>query len=231
MNVVLLVAAVLAGVLGAFAFPAKGKGIKYFTAFSGGFLLSISFLELIPESYEALGSSLGGWLLGGFFFQIVLDYFSQGAEHGHIHYHEKDKGRTPYLLLFSLCLHAFLEGMPVNHGHDLNHGHGLLWGVVVHKIPVALILFQFLRIHKLSNLRIAIIMTLFAFMSPAGALIADYLPGLSEYLPQIRAVVLGVFLHIATTILYESSESHRFNGLKLFAVILGLTAGWLSILF
>ncbi len=231
MNLLLLIFAVALGVVGAFAFPAQGKGIKYFTAFSGGFLLSICFLELIPQSYDSLGYALGPWLLGGFFFQIVLDYFSQGAEHGHIHYHKEDEGRTPYLLLFSLCLHAFLEGMPVLNGHDHDHGNGLLFGIVVHKVPVALILFQFLRIHKLPKVRTALIMIVFAFMSPAGALLSQWVPELGLYLPQIRAVVLGVFLHIATTILYESSESHRFNGLKLFAVLLGLTAGWLSILF
>jgi hypothetical protein len=35
------------------------------------------------------------------------------------------------------------------------------------------------------------------------------------------AVVIGIFLHISTTILFESSENHRFNLQKFVVIILG----------
>ena len=35
------------------------------------------------------------------------------------------------------------------------------------------------------------------------------------------ALVIGIFLHISTTILFESSEEHRFNYYKLITILLG----------
>lgn len=236
MTLVLLVLAVVLGVAGAFVFPAEGKGLKYFTAFSGGLLLSISFLELLPQSFNELGSSVGFWILAGFFLQIILDFFSKGLEHGHIHLDDKEHGRVPYLLLVGLYLHALLEGMSL-HDHETgnllahDHSHGLLWGIVVHKIPVALILFQFLRVKQIKWPGLLILMIIFAFMSPLGQYMSEHLTLLNTALPQVKALVVGVFLHIATTILYESTESHKFNALKLFAVGIGLAAGWATLAF
>jgi fucose permease len=44
------------------------------------------------------------------------------------------------------------------------------------------------------------------------------------------AVVIGIFMHIATTILFESSESHRFNLAKGLAILLGIGLGVGSVL-
>lgn len=231
MTFALLFLSVALGVGGAFLFPAEGRGIKYFTAFCGGFLMAISFLELIPQSFAEMGSAMGFWILVGFFMQILLDFLSRGLEHGHIHLHDQEHGRVPYLLLVGLYLHALLEGIPLADGgepHD--HSHSLLWGIVVHKIPVALILFQFLRIKGVKPSALVLLMAFFALMSPLGSYMADIIEPLRLVLPQLRALVLGIFLHIATTILYESTESHQFNALKLFAVGIGIGAGALAIL-
>jgi len=34
-------------------------------------------------------------------------------------------------------------------------------------------------------------------------------------------VVIGIFLHISTTILFESTENHRFNSIKFIVILLG----------
>jgi hypothetical protein len=36
------------------------------------------------------------------------------------------------------------------------------------------------------------------------------------------AFVIGIFLHISTTILFESDQNHRFNFIKLLSIILGI---------
>ncbi len=236
MNIALLLLAVALGVAGAFLFSAEGRGIRHFTAFSGGFLLSISFLELIPESFVQMGTQAGFWILAGFFLQIVLDFFSKGLEHGHVHLYDYEHGRVPYLLIAGLFLHALFEGIPlVETPHPVDPAgeqpHSLVWGIIAHKIPVALILFQFLRINRIRPLTIAILMTLFALMTPIGAHLAAFIEPLGSVLPEIRALVLGIFLHIATTILYESAESHRFNAVKLLSVGTGLAAGWAAVVF
>ena len=39
----------------------------------------------------------------------------------------------------------------------------------------------------------------------------------------ILAVVVGMFLHISTTIIFETTENHKFNLLKLVSILVGVT--------
>ena len=43
------------------------------------------------------------------------------------------------------------------------------------------------------------------------------------------ALVIGIFMHIATTILFEASDVHRFNYRKLAAIVVGTVLGVLSV--
>ena len=70
-------------------------------------------------------------------------------------------------------------------------------------------------------------MALFAAMSPLGyyfslRLSSGSVGDLQNYFGSIMGVVIGMFLHISTTILFESSVDHRFNLKKMVAVLLGL---------
>ena len=47
----------------------------------------------------------------------------------------------------------------------------------------------------------------------------------------LMGVVIGIFMHISTTILFEAGDDHRFNTKKVIAIILGTGLGALSILF
>ncbi|MBR9847740.1 MAG: ZIP family metal transporter, partial [Algicola sp.] len=38
----------------------------------------------------------------------------------------------------------------------------------------------------------------------------------------INAIVIGIFFHISTTILFETGDGHKFNLSKLIAIILGV---------
>jgi zinc and cadmium transporter len=52
---------------------------------------------------------------------------------------------------------------------------------------------------------------------------------LAPYFSAVTGVVVGIFLHISTTILFESTENHRFNALKFATILLGVVAAWLLI--
>jgi uncharacterized membrane protein YadS len=45
---------------------------------------------------------------------------------------------------------------------------------------------------------------------------------IDTYFDRIMGVVIGIFLHISTTILFESSVDHKFNLKKMIAVLLGV---------
>ena len=59
-------------------------------------------------------------------------------------------------------------------------------------------------------------------MTPLGTYLISEFPSLSNYSSQIMAMAVGIFLHISTTILFESSEGHKFNLVKLIVITLGL---------
>jgi uncharacterized membrane protein YjjP (DUF1212 family) len=66
-------------------------------------------------------------------------------------------------------------------------------------------------------------------MSPMGALSSGFVHQLipSYVFDYLLAFVIGTFLHISTTILFESSEKHAFPKAKLLAIILGISAALL----
>lgn len=227
----LVLSAVIGGALvSVLKFTNKSAVIKFALAFSGGFLLAILFEHLLPELYETGNATIGIWILSGFLIQLILEYFSGGIEHGHVHVH---KGQAlPWTLFFSLSIHSIIEGIPLgNHfaGLESTDGHvnyeSLFWGIVFHQIPVAIALMTLLLNTSLSNLKAWLILLLFAIMTPTGLMIGLYItPGdLGVNYHMILGVVIGMFLHISTTIIFETSENHKFNFLKLISIIVGVS--------
>ncbi|EAS19920.1 ZIP family metal transporter [Nonlabens mediterrranea] len=215
MNFLLPFIAVLLGAGAAMLFKSPSANrMKLLLAFSGAFLLSSVASEFLPEIYEDGDSNIGIYLIAGVFIQIILEFFSKGAEHGHLHVH-KEIQQFPYLLFGSLCLHAFLEGMPLQ-----DHG-GMVYGISIHKIPIAFIFTSFLLNSTMSRWKAVVILLLFAVMSPLGSLLAGELVFFHEYMNPIKAVVAGIVLHVSTTLILESSEGHKFNLLKLVVMLLG----------
>ncbi|WP_373056042.1 ZIP family metal transporter [Zunongwangia sp. H14] len=207
---------VLAGyVISLFLKPGNSTGFKLLLSFSGAYLLSVTVFELLPEVYQSNTADIGIFIMMGLLLQISLEFVSKGVEHGHMHHHE-EVGKFPFLLLASLSLHALLEGFPIH-----EHGH-LLQGVVIHKIPVAAILSVFLIRSKMSKPATFLFLAFFAFMTPLGSWLQENFEFLQQYNAYINAVVIGIFLHVSTTILFESAKNHSFNISKLGVVILGI---------
>lgn len=220
MNYLLPLFSVLAGYFIALFFKPKSKtNLKLLLAFSGSFLLSLTVMHLLPEVYESHDHNIGIFIMAGILFQIILEFFSKGAEHGHVHGHDK-LYHIPWLLFISLCIHAFLEGFPVSHHHDL------ALGIAIHHFPIAIILTIFFVNARLNQKAIFAFMLTFAVMTPLGTIISDYLPILNDYYTEITAVVIGILFHISSTIIFESSEGHKFNVAKVSMIILGIAAAY-----
>ena len=231
--ITVLVAVVAAG--GGFVhfLQAKNKQqfIKLALAFSGGFLLAIVFEHLLPELYAGHTANIGLYILLGFLIQLIMEYFSGGIEHGHVHLH---KGQAmPWSLFISLSIHSIIEGIPlgndVEHLHQLyDHDHklSLFWGIVFHQVPVAIALMTLLLNTTMKKGSAWVVLMLFGIMTPLGLLIGLKVPmeQLGISVPAVLGIVIGMFLHISTTIIFETSENHKFNLLKLSSVIAGVVA-------
>src|SRR2546428_928852 len=104
------------GGLSVFFFKKSNRNnLKLILSFSGAYLFAICALHLMPEVYGAHNPLVGVFVLVGFAFQIILEQFSEGVEHGHIHVPAHHHGPAfPYGLMISLCLHAFLVAIPLS---------------------------------------------------------------------------------------------------------------------
>ncbi|TMU55969.1 ZIP family metal transporter [Flagellimonas algicola] len=196
--------------------PKDKKNVRLLLAFSGAFLLAITFFELLPEVYEHHSPrTIAVFILAGILLQIFLEFFSKGAEHGHMHL-DLEKTGFPLLLFLSLSLHALIEGTPI-HGNE-----PILYGIIIHKIPVAIVLGIFLLNSKMNKGLAILFMITFSLMTPLGSLLANQSTWLDSYGHLLTALAIGVFLHISTIILFESSQGHSFNLRKLVVIILGV---------
>lgn len=197
------------------------KQLNLLLTFSGAYLISIVFLHIIPDLFNAGVDHIGLFILLGFFIQVLLDYLSKGIEHGHAHV----SGNSALGgVLFGLYFHAFLEGIPLGFGdlEHLNENHSFLVGVILHKLPISIVLTSLLlsRYHNKKKALSQIV--LFAAIAPLGFLYGYYFGGDSIIRSEhIMAIVVGIFIHVGTTIIFESSDTHKINFQKLIAIIAG----------
>ena len=226
-TLVLLFASVIAGAIFVEVFkPKRGRNIQLLLTFSGAYLLAISLLHLLPELFKYnTTENIGLYILGGFLIQIVLEYFSQGIEHGHFH----KSNIIPLSVLISLCLHALLEGIPLGGELETHTHNALLYGIVLHKMPVAIVMMTFFLQANIKKSKAYILLFLFALMAPLGVYTGSIFQDISTFQDEIMAIVIGILLHISTTILFESSEGHKFSIQKVIAIIIGALIAVLSL--
>ena len=194
---------------------------KFLLTFSGAYFLGIAVLEIFPTVYEIHSHRIGLYVLGGLFFQMLIESLSKGAEHGHVHL-KKNKS-FPISIFAGLFLHSFFEGMPIMH----QHSHSLLWAIFVHNIPVSMVLYGAISHLNISLPKKSIFMIAFALAGPMGLLLGNTV--LAEYYHEATAFVAGIFIHIATVILFESTDSHKFKAQKVLTVLLGFLIAFATI--
>lgn len=211
---------------------------KIFLSFSGAYLLSISVLHLLPEIYSGANAYIGIYILAGFVLQLVLEFISEGIEHGHFHHHEKGKHAFPFAIITSLCIHSFIEGMPLAAAVGSDDykplANTLLVGIILHNIPISFVLVTMLLKSGISRNVSLVYLLLFALMAPlglvAGTLASKHLQHTNDDFHSIMlAIVVGIFLHVSTTILFEATDNHRFNLVKSLATAAGISLALLML--
>jgi zinc transporter ZupT len=235
--IVLFLAPLLSGMLIYLIPGGRTRNYKLLLVFAGAYLFAITVIHILPELYLQHSGVrfIGLFVLAGFFLQQVLEYFTSGVEHGHMHVHQHDdhshhhsKELSALVLLSALCLHAFLEGgmlaQPNNMGmpYDAN---AVLLGIVLHRAPAAFALMTVLSIQFGRKGRAIPHLLAFSLAAPIGLLISTYFVEQeiisAEGLIWLYALVCGNFLHISTTIVFESSPEHNFNARKLAVALIG----------
>lgn len=225
------------------------KAMEAITVFGGAFLLGSCFINLVPhiflEGFElhlaGIAFKVGGAVLAGFIIQLLLEQLTKGIEHGHNHcpccedheshhHHEghchQERNLHPVTgLLIGLSIHAFLEGMPmVDVDGDIHQG--LLYGIVLHNIPIALVMVGLFLSNRYSFWKSLGLLTIFAVMTPLGSLCNIYLLPENETLQCIiMGVVVGILLHVSVSILFDQ-DHYKFSWGKFLLIVLAFIAAY-----
>ena len=111
--------------------------VKYFMAIGAGFLLSMVFIEVVPETLKALEESFAFWFLGGYLVihlveHTLVSHFHFGEE---VHPEEISLAGAPASA--GLALHSFLDGVSIAAATNFSLVLGTLMFVAItlHKLP------------------------------------------------------------------------------------------------
>lgn len=226
--VVLLVAALFGGLL-AYKFRSTDKiSFDLILTFAGAYLFGITIVHVIPELFSSTSSPVtaGIFVLAGFYLQQILEYLTSGVEHGHLHHPQGEHKHSIGLaisLLVGLSIHSLLEGSLLGHPTETASSSTipLLLGIVLHKVPAAFAMMTVLLCQYEKSKWPLIFLVIFALASPMGVVFSETVE-LSPFAGEILfALVCGSFLHISTTIVFESSPQHKFKISRIGISILG----------
>jgi len=247
----------LVAIIGGLALEIMGekamRNLSIILAFGGAYIMGLIFLHLVPEAFR-FHSIAGTFVLIGFLVQIFLEYISKGLEHGHVHLSPSHNHSNvmPWAAIASLCLHAFLESMPLAEGavavNTMGHVHvhvhastaigsALFIGLALHKLPVALVLMGLIKSTGATRIVRWSLITFFGLMPLAGMCFYDIVihsktissGNIDTILAATNGLVIGILLHVSTTVLFESGEGHSFNLRKLVATLLGLGIAYVTL--
>lgn len=185
----------------------------------------------------------------GFLIQLLLEQLTKGAEHGHNHcpcceeemeaeeHHHEHHHHAGHChntsvhpvtgLLIGLSIHAFLEGMPmIDLDGDIHQG--LLYGIVLHNIPIALVMVGLFMHNGYSFWKSFLLLAIFAVMTPLGSLCNLYLMPQNEVLQSLlMGVVVGILLHVSVSILFDH-DHNNFSWGKFALILIAFVAAYFT---
>ena len=225
LTIIILVLSTLFGGLSLYIFPGFKKDLRLPLVFAGSYLFAITIVHIIPELFS-LGpdpTTIGLYVLIGFFMQQFLEYFSAGVEHGHFHTDKAVSISGRFSIVAALFIHSLLEGSLLTHDspfHEKHESYSLLLGIILHKMPAAFALM--VTMSQLGK-RAIYLLVLFGLASPIGLILADFFTFSEQGVLILFAIVCGSFLHISTTIFVEASPEHHLGLNKILISLLGAT--------
>lgn len=100
-------------------------------------------------------------------------------------------------------------------------------GLALHNIPIAIAFATLLKEHHSNSIKVIALLITFSLMAPLGLLTSYFLGtstevNLKDFMPIAYGLVIGIFLHISTAIMFESSENHKYKFPKIIALLVGV---------
>ena len=194
-------AAAGANIVGALAVTSHARwsvrALDAMLSFAAGFLISVSLLDLFPDSIAAAGPVAPLVVLGAY----VLVHLTQHTIGRHFHFGEETHHVSQLVsvsALVGLLMHTFVDGVAVASGLLVSRGLGALVfvAVLLHKFPEGLAISSLFMAAGAGRRRAVLAAALLGASTIAGVLITNELPMLQRY---GLAVSAGVTLYVGAS--------------------------------
>lgn len=214
--------------------------LKYLLALGAGFMLAVTFIEILPktilvwqtqknlpkfgeEFYIPMLLLLGGYLLTQFFEHTIAPHFHLGEE---IHSDHLISTKSAYTAIGGLLIHAFFDGVSISAASQVDESLGILMFIAVflHKFPEGFTIASMVLASG-KDLREVIIATSLVGLTTFIGVIGFYLVGSNlEYaVAYALPIAGGVTLYVAASDLIPEVNHHGGkNPLVSFSVFAGV---------
>ena len=197
-----------ANMLGAVALTSRSRSVHVLDgvlAFSAGFMLSVTCVDLLPEAIARHGAQAGIVALVSY----VLVHITQHSLGRHFHFGEEThavSGVVSTAALVGLLMHTFVDGVAVTSGLLVSGLVGTLvfTGVVLHKVPEGLAISSLFLASGRGRTAALLAAAALGTSTVLGVIVTDQLPWLRE---NGLAVAAGVTLYVAASNLVPEFQS------------------------
>lgn len=222
-------AAALANVFGGLIlFPSKihanyKKLLKYLLALGAGFMLAVTFFEIIPKTIEIwqernpqnrgelaipMALLLGGYLLTQFFEHTIAPHFHLGEE---VHTDHLISPRAAYTAIGGILIHTFFDGVSIAAATQIDVSVGLLVFIAIflHKFPEGFTISSMLIAAGKGFKEVLIVTSLVGMTTFAGVLIFYFVgQNLGSAVAYALPLASGVTLYVAASDLIPEVNHH-----------------------
>jgi len=173
----------------------------YFMCFAAGVLISVSFVHIIPKSFE-MNSTAPAFLLAGF---LAIYLFNRFLNLYICHEYECADYAVGIIPMLGIGFHSFIDGVIYSVTFNVSILTGVLAaiGMVLHEFPEGIVTFVLLERGGFSRRKSAIYAFLAAAIStPLGTLVSY------PFINSIKRSTLGILLAISAGALVYVGASH-----------------------
>jgi len=217
----------LGGMLAVIRPRVSDRQLLYGLAFSGGFLLAVALLDILPECVR-LSPGAPLLIVGGYFLVYLAEHLFAGHAHhflqephgahpligAHLDEHDHQPIRLPAAAAAAvgLLLHSFFDGAAIAAALGVSRSVGWLTfcAVVLHKIPegfsLAAIMLASSRTPRFATILAGSLGLSSLVGTLATAMAARAIAGVE---PVMLSIAAGMFLHIAATDLLPTTSQVR----------------------
>jgi len=200
------------------------KSLKYILAFGAGFMLAVSFIDVLPEVVELWLKKentpsgefliypmillLGGYLLTQFFEHTIAPHFHLGEE---VHSDHLISTSSAYTAIGGLLIHTFFDGVSISAAAQVDYKVGILVFIAVflHKFPEGFTIASMILAAGKGRREVLIATSLVGLTTVLGVLVF-YFIGANVGLTVAYAlpVACGVTIYVAASDLIPEVNHH-----------------------